>query len=208
MNKQDQKQLETKLRVMRFAPWCVLAAVALFGIPHYLDANEITTRLAGELLEAQEIPGQVDSLKRQLDEEQTLGEELRKSMVPAENLHDFRTRVVNMARSAGCKLRRMTEGARDAKPWVPGKPLTKKVGGGPAGAAPPAGGMQLETQELKVELTGSLNQLKHFLVDFRGTEAFVHTRTFSLSKSNGEGAKMELNLVLFNLTHAKPNEDS
>ena len=208
MIKQDKKQLERRLRVMRFAPWFVLAAVAIFAVPHYLDANEVTTRLAGELLEAQELPGQLESLKRQLEKERTLGDELGRSMVPAERLHEFHTRVVGLAHAAGCKVRRMTEGARNVKPWMPGEPLLRTASGRPAGTAAPTGGVLLETQDIRIELTGTLNQLKQFLSGFQETEAFVHTRTFSLSKSSGAGAKMELNLILFNLTHAIPQNNS
>jgi len=207
MAKQDKRKLERQLHVMRIAPWCVLAAVALLAIPHYLDANDATARLAGELLEAEEIPGQLESLRRQLESEQALRDELGESMVPAQRVHDFHTRVVGIARAAGCKVRRMTEGARNAKPWMPGQPLVQTATRTP-GAAPPTGGLLLETQELKIDLTGSLNQLKQFLAEFEKTETFVHTRTFSLSQSGSDGVKMELNLVLFNLTHAKPNDNS
>jgi hypothetical protein len=207
MNKQDKNQLERKLRMMRFAPWCVLAAVTLIVVPEYLDANDATTHLAGQLIEAEELPGELASMQQILEAEQERAEHLTNSLVPAEKTHAFHNRIVEIARTSGCKVRRMTEGARNSKPWVLGQPIVR-TGGIPAGTAPPQGGLKLETLEMKVELTGTLPQLKLFLEGFKKTEAFVHTRAFSLSQPRGQNAKLEINLILLNLTHAKTDQNA
>ena len=208
MNKQDTNQLERKLRMMRFAPWCVLAAVTLVVVPEYLDANDATTRLAGQLLEAEELPGELASMQQLLEKENLRAAQLASSLVPAETTHDFHNRIVEIARKSGCKVRRMTEAARNSKPWVLGQPIVRTTGGIPAGTAPPQGGLKLETLEMKIELTGTLPQLKEFLKGFKKTETFVHTRAFSLSQPRGQNAKLELNLILLNLTHAKSDQNA
>ena len=206
MKKQHSQQLQRKLRIMRFAPWGILAAVSLVVVPHYLDANEATTRLAGELVEAETLPGELESIKQLLDKETQRTQQLAASMVTAEATHDYHNRLVDIARQTDCKVRRMIESPRAAKPWLPGQPIAKSAASRPAGIAPPQGGLQLETQEMKIEITGSLSSLKQFLDKFDETGAYVHTRSFSLSRPRGQDAKLELSIILLNLTHAKPPE--
>jgi hypothetical protein len=206
MNKQNAKQLERKLRIMRYAPWGVLVAVALIAVPHYLDANETTTRLAGQLLVAEELPGELASIQQLLEKEETHAARLAQSMISAEETHDFHNRIVDIARQTGCQVRLITEGARNAKPWGAGQPIARTTGR-PAGTAPIEGGMKLETQDLKIELTGTLAQLKHFLDGFAKTDAHVHTRGLSLSRPLGHNAKLELSLILLNLSQG-PSDDN
>jgi hypothetical protein len=182
--------------------------VSLVVVPHYLDANENTTRLAGKLLEAEEIPGELASVEELLKEEQKRAEQLASSLVPAEKSHDFHNRVVGLARKSGCKVRRLTEGTRSSQPWTPGQPIVRTAGGPPTRSAPSEDGFQLETQELKLELTGTLAQLKKFLEDFKATETYVHTRTFSLSQPRGQQVTLEMSVIILNLTKAKAEQNA
>ncbi|MCG8584611.1 MAG: hypothetical protein MI757_07865 [Pirellulales bacterium] len=208
MKKQDKNQLDRKLKIMRIAPWCVLAAVSLVTVPKYLDANDATTRLAGELVEAEALPGELASIQRLVETEKLRADELAVSLVSGDSVHDFHNRIVAIARKAGCKVRRMTEGSRNSKSWVPGQSIVNKSGGAVAGAAPTPGGLQLEVQEMRIEITGSLSQLKAFLDGFHETKAFVHTRGLSLSQPRGQDPKLELSLLLLNLKHGEGEENA
>ena len=114
------------------------------------------------------------------------------------NLHLFRGRIVDLARSHSCQLRQIRVGQSRQRPWRPGDdPLDPN----PSSEPNRTSSFALKTQELTLSVSGSLTNIKAFVGGLTGLGYLAHNRSLSVAASGGsdKDVVLEMGLVLFDL---------
>lgn len=169
------------------------------AVDDYSAESTALGELTGSLAEVRQSVGQLRKLeKSQLARRGELAE-LKAHALPESKLHLFRGRVVELARSCGCQVRRVGVGQSRQQAWRPGDdPLQTKTGGA---ATPVEGGMVLASNELTIAITGPLAGTQQFLERLEALGMLVHPRQLILSAAEGQEKEvnLDLGLLLFDI---------
>jgi len=161
--------------------------------------------LSKELVKSTSMVDGLPQLKKQLAAKHAALEQLKRRMATQESSHLFRGRLVELARTSGCRVRRTRVGSVETRPW-------SKVSSALNTASNPSKDptkFYLHVRPLTVVLTGRLPQTREFIKRLLGCETFVHVRQLSLMPADREGkeAVLEMEVLLFDLAEAGPVGD-
>jgi hypothetical protein len=177
-----------------------LALLAIWpAVDEYAAESSARAELAEELAEARHSVGQL----RQLEATAARGRQelarLQSLTVAESRLDEFRGRVVELARTSGCQIRKIQLGQQRQQPWKPGdNPLQSSVRGPNNNLEQ---GLVLSTCELAVSVSGPQAATQQFLARLAALGMLMHPRQFAASAVEGQEKEvvLELSLWLFDL---------
>lgn len=206
---------ETLLRQLvesRWRWWSVIIVTLALGLlatlpaaDEYFALSERRTRLWEELVDAEATAGDLQQLQEQLGAKKAALAALEARTVSSERMHLFRGKVVELARAAGCQVRRMSVGDPRRRDWRPGdNPLENAPITGPK----PPSGYALKVQPVSMAVSGKLNGARDFLTRLSSMEHLIHVGQFTLQPADGEGREvtLEVDAQLFDLVAAERPE--
>jgi len=180
----------------------VIAAIGLTavwtGADDYRAALSRRGILEQQLNDAEIARASLPQIKSQFEEARQTLTELRAQLVPTDEGHIFREKVIELARSAGCEVRRIHLAQGPSRPWRPEmNPLTDAVSVRAAAASP----FQLERQVLSLTVIGSLAGIVDLLDEMEATGKIAHTKRLTLKpdQTDRDVVTLDLELLLFNL---------
>lgn len=205
-------QVEQYLRTLVEHRWrAVIVTTVTFAIglitiwpaaDEYFALRSYDEELVRSLQDAQrEVEALSDLEPRVLAQEQLLAS-LEAKAVNTEDTYVFREELVELARKAGCRLRRLDLGTEEQRPWQKGDdPLAPAVKNSGDGTSQ----FELRTQSVRLTVAGPMESVADFLNRIQESDKMIHTTTVSLrAAGGGEDVELEMELLLFNLSkHAQ-----
>ena len=173
-----------------------LALLAILpAVDDYFAESAARNELTGSLAEVRQLVAQLDRLEKSAQARRAELAELKAHAIPESKLHLFRGRVVELARSCGCQVRRVGVGQSRQQAWRPGDdPLQPKPGGS---TVPVDGGMALTSNELTVAISGPLAGAQEFLARLAALGMLMHPQKLTLSAAEGQEKEVHLDLGLW-----------
>lgn len=187
--------------------WAVIIVILAIGLlaispatDDYTDLRDCRTRLRARVAKARGGVAGLAEVRREARQKQRRLAELRARLVPADEVHLFRQEVVGLARSSGCRIRRIRVGSPLTRAWKEAVPP-----GGPAAAGgrgkekkPP---YELIEQPFFLSVSGTLSSTKGLLAQLQAMDRSVRRKSLSLqpSRENPNEVVLEMELLLFDL---------
>ncbi len=170
----------------------------------YTALRERRLELFDSLTEAQQQASELSSLKAEADERNRTLAELESQTVPLSQVHRFRSRLVELTRRSGCRVRKIQLGVPRATVWYEKDNPRKPPRAAERGPETP---FQLQTQPVTLSASGSLNQVKQLLAGLHDTGKMMHTKRFNLRPMGPDRKEivLELELILFHLQKKPAN---
>lgn len=145
---------------------------------------------------------EVDSLgaleSRVLAQEQVLAS-LEAKAVNTDDTYEFREQLVELAREAGCRLRRLDLGHVERRPWEKGDDPLEPVTGEKQDLITQ---FELTTQPVRLAVAGPMESVADFLNRIQESDKMIHTTTVTMRAAPGssEDVELEMELLIFNLS--------
>jgi hypothetical protein len=118
--------------------------------------------------------------------------------VDEDEVPEFRGRLVDMVREAGCSLRRLNVGPASSRPWHEGDdPIAPRAD---AKRNDDNTNLNLQWRPVTISLSGSIASLQSFLQRLQAAEMLVHTKTFDMSPSGPSRRTLTLDMELWYFT--------
>jgi hypothetical protein len=120
--------------------------------------------------------------------------------VDEESVAAYRSKLVDMARSTGCQIRRIDVGQAVKRPWHENQDVLERTKPTKLVKTP----FFLERRTVTLVVDGTMQEIKELLTGLEAEQTFAHTRTLRLQSGarNGNVVGMELELWLFDLTRS------
>ena len=184
--------------------WAIVAtATVLFALAAILpQADDYFTKrnsrisLTEELASARATAESLPKTEKQVGELQGRLGALEKRAVFEETLPQFRSKLVELVRTASeCQIRKVDVGSPTSRPWRVGdKPLAEN-------AAPPnaPGGtpFQLERRSVTLTVDGPMNSVHDLLDKLQSEKILAHPHHLQLQPATGSGSTVTLDLELW-----------
>jgi hypothetical protein len=179
-----------------------LAAV-LPQVDDYFDKRISRNELAENLGRARQTASTLPQYEKRVAEVAERLEALEVRTVDEQRLAQFRNRVMDVVRDAGCQVRQLEVGAPTTRPWKQGDdPLaTSTESTASAGDTP----FSLESRTMTLTVDGSMAAIHDLLARLEKEQTLSHPRRVQLQAASAEGetVTLELELWLFALSRGK-----
>jgi len=118
--------------------------------------------------------------------------------IDEEEVPEFRGRLVDMVREAGCSLRRLNVGTALSRPWHAGDdPVSPRAD---AKRGEEDAELNLQWRPVTISLSGSISSLQSFLQRLEAAGMMMHTRTFEMYPSSPSRRTLTLDMELWYYT--------
>jgi hypothetical protein len=178
-----------------------LAAV-LPQVDDYFDKRSSRNELADNLVRARQTANTLPQYEKRVAEVSGQLDALEVRTVDEQRLAQFRNRVMDVVRDAGCQVRQLDVGASTTRPWKQGdNPLETSAGTTTGGETPFA----LETRTMMLTVDGSMSAIHDLLARLEKEQTLSHSHRVQLQGASAEGetVTLELELWLFALSRGK-----
>jgi hypothetical protein len=167
----------------------------------YSAEREEKAALLAELASASQVAEMMSQFESRVKEKSTQLAELETRTVSDETLPALRTRLVDLAREAGCSLRRLSVGAAASRPWYQGDNPIANPGQTIVKPADSRTGFILEWWPVTVSLSGSDANLRNLLDRMEAEGMLMHTKSFEMHPASAGRKTLDLDMELwyFNL---------
>jgi hypothetical protein len=179
-----------------------LAAV-LPQVDDYYDKRNSRNELAENLGRVRQTASTLPQFEKRVAEVAGQLEALEVRTVDEQQLAQFRNRVMDIVRDAGCQVRQLEVGAPTTRPWNQGDdPLTPSANSTTNANATP---FALESRTMMLTVDGSMAAIHDLLARLEKEQTLCHPHRLQLQSASAEGetVTLELELWLFNLSRAK-----
>ena len=164
-------------------------------VDDYFAGKSEKTECMEELRNARLDAADLDTLKSRVAELTAQLDGIEKRTVSESTVAEYRSQLVDLARTSGCQLRRITVGTAQSRPWYKGndpienqpKTATKKK----------SSGLELERQPLALSVSGSMSSLKSLLEQIRNDQLLMHVKNMELRPTGQDRKQVILDLELW-----------
>ena len=167
----------------------------------YCAERDEKKALSAELDSARQIEDKLGQFESRVAEKLAQLGELEARTVNDESLAALRARLVELAKEAGCSIRRMSVGQVSSRPWstdddpIAAKPDAKRT------AAPT--GFVLEWRPVSLSLSGSSASLHNMLERIAATGLLMHTKSLEMFPSSPSRQSLTVDMELWCYTLAR-----
>lgn len=168
-------------------------------VDEYFDKKESRRALAEELENAKDTASRLPSLEKQVTEVLSELSLLEARSVSHETVGEYRTRLVDMIREAGCQIRRLDVGTPVLRPWTEGdNPLVERSRGDSSGKATP---FSLETRSIQLSVNGKTHHIYSLLERLQKDNTLAHPQRIQIHSDgqNTDMVTMDIEMLLFAL---------
>ena len=169
----------------------------------YFDKKESRRTLAEELEHARQTAKTLPTFEQRVAELNQQMEQFELRSISQESLSQYRSKLVDMIRSADCQVRRFDVSPPTLRPWLENdNPLRKPESLGPNEKATP---FTLERRTIALTVDGSMTNIRALLEKLHEDEAFAYPQRLDLHGVSRDGGSvaLELELWLFALSRHK-----
>jgi hypothetical protein len=135
-----------------------------------------------------------------VDQERELDRLQQRSVAP-KTVHEFREKMLELARTTGCQLRRARVGTPVLQAWKEGAtPLD------PAASQGAETGYSLRSLPFSLAVSGPLASVKRLLAEIHDRQKLMHTKSFLLrpEATPSKDVLLDMELMLFELVESEP----
>jgi hypothetical protein len=157
--------------------------------------------LLAELESAEQVAKALPQVESRAAEKVTQLEAFQRRTVDDESLPALRERLVDLAKEAGCNIRRLNVGAASSRPWKPGdSPFATAADSkrNDTGA-----GFLLEWRPLSISLSGTSASLRSMVERVAAAGMLMHTKSFEMYPSSPSRQTLTLDMELWYFTLAR-----
>ncbi len=166
---------------------------------YYAGLNEKEALLA-ELESARQVAAGLEQFEARVAQKLAELEAFAGRTVDEATLPALRERLVDLAKDAGCSIRRLSVGAASSRPWAPGEnPI------GPADAKPSEAKsvFLLEWRPVSISLSGTSTSLRSLVERIAAAGMLMHTKSFEMYPSSPNRQTLTLDMELWYFTLAR-----
>jgi hypothetical protein len=159
--------------------------------------NEKETLLA-ELDSAKQVAETLPKVESRVAEKVAQLQAFEQRTVDEESLPALREKLVDLAKEAGCSIRRINVGSASSRPWSPGEnPI--------AATSDPKrnesnGGFLLEWRPVSISLSGASANLQNMVERVAAAGMLMHTKAFDMYPSSPSRQTLTLDMELWYFT--------
>jgi hypothetical protein len=157
--------------------------------------------LLAELESAEQVARALPQIESRVTEKVAQLEAFQRRTVDEESLPALREKLVDLAKEAGCSIRRLNVGAASTRPWSPGdSPITPTSD--PKRNESNAG-FQLEWRPVSISLSGTSANLRNMVERVAAAGMLMHTKSFEMFPSSPSRQSLTLDMELWYFTLAR-----
>jgi len=171
----------------------------------YSALAENREKLVTDLYDTQLEGDRLTDFERRVGETTRKLGELEARAVGEDELAEFRGRIVELARQAGCQVRRINASSAKARSWRENDHVVELPKGSQDNKET---GYELKTQSFVVTVGGTLPNLQRFLAALHAQRNLEHVRSFSLRPEGADRKEIVLDLELWLFDLSRKNSIS
>ena len=154
--------------------------------------------LLAELESAEQVAETLPQLESRVDEKLAQLEAFQRRTVDEESLPALREKLMDLAKEAGCSIRRLNVGAASSRPWAPGdSPIAPATDPKRSEAN---GGFLLEWRPVSMSLSGTSSSLRNMVDRVAAAGMLMHTKSFEMYPSSPTRQSLTLDMELWYFT--------
>jgi hypothetical protein len=179
-------------------------ALVLPLVDVYCAERDEKEAVLAELELARQAASDLERFEQRVDGRLTELRVLESRTVDEEEVPEFRGRLVDMVREAGCSLRRLNVGTASTRPWHEGddpvfpRTDTKRSDDDKSGDGDTD--LNLQWRPVTISLSGSITALQGFLQRLDAARMLMHTKTFEMYPSSPSRQTLTLDMELWYFT--------
>jgi len=157
--------------------------------------------LLAELVSAEEVAKTLPQMDSRVAEKVAQLEAFQKRTVDEESLPALREKLVDLAKEAGCSIRRLNVGAATSRPWSPGDNPIAPAADSKRGESKL--GFLLEWRPVSISLSGTSANLRNMVERVEAAGMLMHTKAFEMYPSSPTRQTLTLDMELWYFTLAR-----
>jgi hypothetical protein len=161
------------------------------------DRDEKEALLA-ELESAQQVAGTLPQLESRVTEKLAQLEAFQRRTVDEESLPALREKLMDLAKEAGCSIRRLNVGAPTSRHWTPGDSPIAPATDTKRNEAET--NFQLEWRPVSISLSGTSANLRSMIERVASAGMLMHTKSLEMYPSSPSRQSLTLDLELWYFT--------
>lgn len=181
---------------------CSVALLTIWpAVDEYVALNDHRAQLVQSLAHAKQEVSEYGRLQRRAAQRAGELAEIKRRAVSGRQLHSFRTELVEMARSSGCRVRRIDLEPPVYQPWRPGSRRPQESSLSLAHDHDDEAPYRLRSQTLSLAVAGPLNNVNSLLRQLEVANRLIHAKQLSLRPADEKRTEvvLELQIQLFDL---------
>jgi hypothetical protein len=157
--------------------------------------------LLAELESAEQVAAGIQQFETRVAEKLAQLETFQGRTVDEDSLPALRGKLVDLAKEAGCSIRRLSVGAVASRPWVPGEsPIAKASDTKRNDTKSP---FLLEWRPVSISLSGTSASLRNMVERVAAAGMLMHTKSFEMYPSSATRQSLTLDMELWYFTLAR-----
>jgi hypothetical protein len=167
----------------------------------YCAGNNEKEALIEELASAEQVAAALPKLESRAAEKLAQLEAFERRTVDEASMPVLRGKLVDLAKEAGCSIRRLNVGAASSRAWKPGdNPIAAT---GDPKTSESKSGFLLEWRPVSLSLSGTSANLRNMVERIAAAGMLMHTKSFEMYPSSPTRQSLTLDLELWYYTLAR-----